>query len=230
MRARCWSASREIPRPLGCRRHRAVHGDAVRDGDRVMVAKLSPEKYRQIVELYPQMSGDDVAATVGCTKSAVYRILRRCGVSPRPAPIYKVPILERILKHSMPEPNSGCWLWLGSLSPDGYGQFNGADKIHGAHQASFIAHKGPIPAGLEINHKCRVRCCVNPDHLEAITHAENVKLSQRKPGPTKSHCVHGHQMAGHNLVHYKNNTVRCRECIRVDNLRRSAKRRAVLNV
>jgi hypothetical protein len=84
----------------------------------------------------------------------------------------------------IPEPNSGCWLWL--LSPDGHGYASGTlkGKTVRAHRLSHIAYKGPIPPGLTIDHLCRNKVCVNPDHLEAVSRVENIK---------RYHTAAGHQ-------------------------------------
>lgn len=67
-----------------------------------------------------------------------------------------------------PEPNTGCWLWFGAFKDD-YGSF----REKRAHRVAFAALNGAIPAGLVIDHTCRTPCCVNPDHLEAVTIREN---------------------------------------------------------
>ena len=74
---------------------------------------------------------------------------------------------------------SGCWVWPGRLTPDGYGQCRYIGKSMLAHRLSYELHVGPIPAGLTIDHLCRNRCCVNPDHLELVTHKQNQRRRDR---------------------------------------------------
>jgi len=74
---------------------------------------------------------------------------------------------------------SGCWLWTRHLLPIGYAQFFHAGKVDYAHRFSFLHFKGAIPDGCEIDHTCRVRHCVNPDHLRAVTHRENQILAAK---------------------------------------------------
>jgi hypothetical protein len=72
---------------------------------------------------------------------------------------------------ALPEPNSGCWLWELSVGSHGYPQgFHPTRKrISLAHRLSYTAYKGDIPEGFDVDHLCRVKICVNPDHLEATT-------------------------------------------------------------
>jgi hypothetical protein len=104
---------------------------------------------------------------------------------------------------------SGCWLWTGSLNSNGYGKFKRAGRMTYAHRASFEAAKGPIPRGLTIDHLCRNRRCCNPDHLEAVTHQENVR---RAPRVRKTHCLRGHLKSGDNLYIDPTGRWRCRAC------------------
>lgn len=69
------------------------------------------------------------------------------------------------------DPQTGCWLWQYSVSPQGYARWG---KTY-AHRRVYEQLRGPIPAGLSLDHLCRVPRCVNPDHLEPVTHAENVR-------------------------------------------------------
>ena len=90
----------------------------------------------------------------------------------------RTPLMERIWKFISPEPFSGCWLWLGTTTggKPGYG-YIGAGGHDGpglrAHIVLWEHKNGPVPDGLELDHLCRVRECVNPDHLEAVTHQVN---------------------------------------------------------
>lgn len=79
--------------------------------------------------------------------------------------------IEAFASHIHFEPNSGCWLWAGADNGVGYGKFRGKY----AHRISYEMNRGPIPNGMHLDHLCRVRCCVNPSHLEPVTNAENAR-------------------------------------------------------
>lgn len=76
---------------------------------------------------------------------------------------------------TIPEPNSGCWLWTGAQS-HGYGVIRINGKNRPAHRLALEAVRGPF-SEQDTDHKCRTQCCVNPAHLEAVTHAENMRRS-----------------------------------------------------
>lgn len=69
----------------------------------------------------------------------------------------------------------GCWEWRAARYPTGYGHCRWAGKSAYAHRIAYLLVRGSIPSGLEIDHLCRNRACVRPDHLEAVTHRENVR-------------------------------------------------------
>lgn len=74
---------------------------------------------------------------------------------------------------------SACWVWLLSIRPDGYGQYRLDGRPRLAHRIAYERANGVIPDGLELDHLCRVRACVNPDHLEPVTNRENTRRGGR---------------------------------------------------
>lgn len=80
----------------------------------------------------------------------------------------------------IPEPNTGCWLWTGSTGNNGgYGRLRWTDsKRRMAHVVAYELYVGPLAANLEIDHKCKVRLCCNPEHLEAVSRAENMRRNR----------------------------------------------------
>lgn len=112
---------------------------------------------------------------------------------------------ERII----PEPNSGCWLWLGADTtrngltygrPRYAGARSGANC--GAHRVIYEELIGRIPEGLELDHRCRTPLCVNPAHLEPTTHRENILrgVGVAARNAAKTHCPQGHPLTPGNLV------------------------------
>lgn len=73
------------------------------------------------------------------------------------------------------EHRDGCWLWRGSATKDGYGQIRVGRAVRVVHRVAYTAANGPIPRGMVVRHKCDVRLCCNPDHLEIGTHEDNAQ-------------------------------------------------------
>lgn len=119
----------------------------------------------------------------------------------------------------------GCWIWTGAIDA-GYGRIKIAGRRQGAHRAAYEALVGPIPTGLVIDHLCRVPRCINPDHLEPVTHREN---TLRGVGPSALHAVKTHCPASHEYNEantYMHNGIRhCRPCHREREARRRASKR-----
>jgi hypothetical protein len=120
-----------------------------------------------------------------------------------------------------------CWLWTGAKTHDGYGNIGvGKYKRFAAHRITYQMFRGPIPEGLQLDHLCRVRHCVNPFHLEAVTCRENILRGEGVCArhARRTHCKHGHELAGDNLRVALDGERICRTCHREGN-RKLAKRR-----
>jgi hypothetical protein len=129
------------------------------------------------------------------------------------------------------EKTDTCWLWRGSLDSHGYGQFGvvlaGERRNHRAHRWGFEQLIRPLNAAETIDHLCRVHACVNPDHLEPVSHAVNV--ARGKSGlhnSAKTHCDNGHEFTEENTIRRGDGGRwrQCRECARKS--ARDAMRRA----
>lgn len=114
-----------------------------------------------------------------------------------------------------------CWIWTGATNGLGYGQFWNQKQM-GAHRWSYESLVGPIPPGLQLDHLCRNRSCVNPAHLEPVTQRENTLRGDtfQARNAAKTHCPRGHLLAGDNLRWSPPGHRSCREC---DNAKRRAR-------
>ena len=102
-----------------------------------------------------------------------------------------------------------CWEWKASRKSHSYGLFHMGKKgssMKQAHRVAYELTRGPIPEGLELDHLCRNRGCVNPFHMEAVTHHENVL----RGALVKTHCLRGHERTPESV--YANGN--CKECYR----------------
>lgn len=114
---------------------------------------------------------------------------------------------ERFWAKVCPEPNMGCWLWSGRIAGGGYGYVWSAGRKVIAHRLAYETIVESVPDGLELDHLCRVRCCVNPAHLEPVTHAENVRRGvvsdiNRARSRAQTHCKNGHEYSEENTYRY----------------------------
>ncbi|MFB7219369.1 HNH endonuclease signature motif containing protein [Streptomyces sp. NPDC056227] len=120
-----------------------------------------------------------------------------------------------------------CWLWTAAVSSTGYGMTWNGHTVVGAHVFAYQQIVGPIPAGLHLDHLCRVPLCVNPQHLEPVTPGENVRRGN-SPGAVAVRtgmCQRGHALAGTNVTHLSNGHRRCKACHRARQARYDAARR-----
>jgi len=109
----------------------------------------------------------------------------------------------------------GCWLWQGEVNARGYGRIKRAGRKLFAHRVAHEIHKGAIPEGTEIDHLCRVKHCVNPDHLEAVPHEINVGRGRAGARQReKTRCKHGHPFSEENTRWRGDGSRACKQCQR----------------
>jgi len=110
----------------------------------------------------------------------------------------------------------GCWLWLGPCHRTGYGQYYFKGHRLAAHRIAYELENGPIPLGLQLDHLCRVRACVRPDHLEPVTQRDNIirGVSFSAIKSRQTHCEHGHSFSPENtyFIPSRPTSRRCRSC------------------
>lgn len=135
--------------------------------------------------------------------------------------------LAKIEANISREPD-GCWLWIGkSKTQDGYGLLKWRGKSHRAHRFVYEMIKGPIPGGAPLDHLCRVRACVNPDHLEPTTVRINTLRGDTLPArnAAKTHCPQGHPYSEENTYRNPAGQRTCRTCNRAKTARYQARLR-----
>ncbi len=107
-------------------------------------------------------------------------------------------VLSKILKKYTVDKN-GCWNWAGYTTESGYGRFRRKKKNILSHRYFYKFFVGEIPEGLDIDHLCFNRRCINPKHLEAVTRSENNRRAWARKIKNTPNCPHGHPYSGKNL-------------------------------
>lgn len=108
-----------------------------------------------------------------------YQRLRRWGSADQVRVPGTLPTADQLLRRledkSIPEPNSGCVIWLGAVKAGGYGTMWDGSATQMVHRLSYRLHKGPIPEEMEVCHWCDIACCINPAHLWLGTQLDNIR-------------------------------------------------------
>ncbi|MET8694708.1 HNH endonuclease [Streptomyces bauhiniae] len=152
----------------------------------------------------------------GCNKPAKHRgycvacysrLRKRGELELLPKPSLEERIFEKIR-----EDEAGCWIWTGTRVGTGYGQIDIAGRKRPAHRVVYEFLVCEIPEGLDLDHLCRVRHCVNPWHLDPVTRQVNIIRGDKpKINASKTHCPHGHTYDEANTIVYKGSRF-CRTC------------------
>lgn len=106
----------------------------------------------------------------------------------------------------------GCWIWQGSVDSKGYGQLMSNGIVWRAHRFFYTNLVGEIPVDYQIDHLCKKKLCVNPEHLEAVTQTENIERSGAwNYNKAKTHCPQGHEYTSENTL-FRQNKRTCKTC------------------
>ncbi len=154
---------------------------------------LTPDNIKKL----SNNSGHRVCKTCHRNTAAKYRAAKAVLRKPRPT------AKERFFKFI--QKTNSCWIWIGARCGGNggkaeYGAFAHSKKQGYAHRFSYELTNGPIPKGLHIDHLCKNKLCVNPDHLEAVTHRENLMRGETLPGinAKKTYCKREHEFTTEN--------------------------------
>lgn len=149
-----------------------------------------------------------------------------------------IPVAERLARYSERTP-SGCLVWTAGTTPSGYGVVgNPGGGTRRAHRAAWEVAYGPVPAGMEVCHRCDNRRCIAVEHLFLGTHLDNMRdmaIKGRARRQNTTHCINGHELTPENVYSYPRADRRdgqatrrmCRTCHRASSARSAQKRKAV---
>lgn len=157
------------------------------------------------------------ADSVGDNHSLIYRHSVGRSVAMRRAPYRRKDVMDRIWAKTMTIPECGCYVFMGADNGNGYGVIGTGDgkKMGLVHRVAYERLVGPIPEGLDLDHKCRVRLCWNPDHVEPVTRQINLLRGIGLPAQQikRTHCPQGHPYDAQN-TRIKYGKRECKACDR----------------
>lgn len=122
--------------------------------------------------------------------------------------------IELLLAKASRDPDTGCWGWTAATDYKGYGKLGWRGRTSLAHRVAWEVFRGPIPPDMQLDHLCRTRCCINPDHLRVCTNRENVLcgIGVTARNATATHCPRGHALSGDNLYLQDRTKRSCKTC------------------
>jgi len=130
----------------------------------------------------------------------------------------------------------GCWEWTGAMASNGYGTFHvpgTKSNVTRSHEFSYHLFVGPVPDGLELDHLCHNPKCINPDHLEPVTHQENMTrgllFNSNRGNCLKTHCIHGHPFDELNTYVGKDGHRHCKTCVKNRSVRYALLKQRTVN-
>lgn len=143
-------------------------------------------------------------------------------------------MIKTLLERAIPEPNTGCWLWLGCVNNKGYGQVRRGGRTQLAHRAS-LAETCEVPAGSVVEHKCNTPACINPNHLFVSTQAANLQRMRAQGrgfdvsqlSLAKTHCPRGHEYTEDNMYRWGKRRICATCCYAAVKAYRARKRKGV---
>lgn len=167
---------------------------------------------------YNERSRNSATNTIPAPNVRPTRDRQNAVANAKPIPHFSPEQIERFWSKVEVNHPAGCWEWTSANRICGYGRFSGTRE-----QGNFLAHRvsvhlliGEIPEGAALDHLCRNKLCVNPDHIEIVTPVINSLRGYSEPAQNKrkTHCIHGHELTPENTAVPKAfPTYRvCREC------------------
>lgn len=205
-----------------CRRDDALRPPASRPATVAAHGRGQPQQL-QDAALRQKQGGADTAQAINFAGAVWEAALTKTIASTR----RRVPLSDRFWSKVEKHDADDCWPWKGAIDRSGYGQISVDGKTEGAHRVSVILDGRGIPPGLNIDHACRNRSCVNPAHLRIVTPLANtLENSNSLPALNrrKTICARGHSFSGDNLAVRPNGKRRCVVCMREDARTYSARR------
>lgn len=131
-----------------------------------------------------------------------------------PEPLHRIKNRRSSLLDFVEVDDAGCWVWTGYKNNYGYGQFNWEGFRWLVHRLAYTFCVGPIEPGLTVDHLCRNRGCLNPEHLEPVSNEENIQRGRWQPvlNAKKTHCMRGHAFDENNTYWTGRGERSCRIC------------------